>query len=197
MSPLHPQDHDLARRLLDGDDEACRELFDRQVPRLYRIVLGRLGGDEDAAEEIVQGTLVHALDRLASYRGEASLLTWLTTLALRRVASLERHPERRRVRVSISAEEGIVAVLDALETAERPEERALRHEVGRLVWATLDRLPPHYADVLRWKYVEDLSMAEIGDRLETGTVAVQSLLGRARKAFRDGFTTVAAALEAS
>ena len=62
-----------------------------------------------------------------------------------------------------------------------------RRELSRLVQATLDHLPGRYGDVLEWKYIQELSVAEIADRLGLGYKATESLLTRARQSFRDGF----------
>ena len=60
-----------------------------------------------------------------------------------------------------------------------------RREIVRLVQLTLDSLPAKYGDVLEWKYIHGLSVAEIAARLKMGSKAVESLLTRARQAFRD------------
>ena len=55
----------------------------------------------------------------------------------------------------------------------------------RIVEATLDSLPGRYGEVLEWKYIDGLSVAEIASRLDVGAKAAESLLTRAREAFRD------------
>jgi RNA polymerase sigma-70 factor (ECF subfamily) len=73
---------------------------------------------------------------------------------------------------------------------EGPEQQLERQDLARLVQLTLDYLPARYGDVLEWKYLQGLSMREIAERLDTTTKAVESLLTRARDAFRDGFATL-------
>jgi RNA polymerase sigma-70 factor (ECF subfamily) len=182
-------------RLLAGEEAAFAELFAVQVPRLFRTVLARVDGDADAAEEVVQAALVQALPKLHTWRGEASLLTWLTTFCLHDLSARFRRRRRLPRHVSLSEQDPeVAAALELLAAGGAgPEGEALRGEVRRLVAATLDRLPARYADVLEWKYAEGLSVAEIALRLETGAIAVQSLLARARAAFRDGFRAVGAA----
>ena len=63
-------------------------------------------------------------------------------------------------------------------------------ETRRLVQSVLDSLPARYGDVLEWKYVEGRSVEEIGVRLGIGHTAAQSILARARAAFRDALDTV-------
>lgn len=66
-------------------------------------------------------------------------------------------------------------------------------EIARFVQTTLDHLPSLYGDALEYKYVHGLSVKEIGERLDKSAKAVESILTRAREAFRDGFRTVAEA----
>ena len=54
----------------------------------------------------------------------------------------------------------------------------------------LDRLPANYGNALEWKYMEGSSVEEIGERLGIGTIAAQSLLARARVAFREALEQV-------
>ena len=63
-------------------------------------------------------------------------------------------------------------------------------ETRRLVQSVLDRLPARYGDVLEWKYIEGRSVEEIGELLGIGQTAAQSLLARARVAFREALETV-------
>jgi DNA-directed RNA polymerase specialized sigma24 family protein len=55
----------------------------------------------------------------------------------------------------------------------------------------LDHLPRHYDQVLEWKYIAGLSVNEIAQRMSMTTKAAESLLSRAREAFRDGFAELA------
>ena len=84
------------------------------------------------------------------------------------------------------------AALEAVEAPDRdnPVASLDREETARLVRSLLDRLPNRYGDVLEWKYVEGLSVEEIGEQLGIGQTAAQSLLARARVAFRAALETV-------
>jgi RNA polymerase sigma factor (sigma-70 family) len=75
-----------------------------------------------------------------------------------------------------------------------PERRVARAEVVGLVHAALDRLPPHYAQALEWKYLEGATMKEISARIDSTPKAVESLLTRARNAYRDALSALLAGL---
>ena len=70
-----------------------------------------------------------------------------------------------------------------------------RAPLEQVVQLTLDYLPDRYGKALELKYLEGLTVEEIAEQLGDGVVAVQSLLARARAAFRKGFAEVRRELE--
>jgi RNA polymerase sigma factor (sigma-70 family) len=89
---------------------------------------------------------------------------------------------------------GIRAALESIgAAAEAPDAGLARADTGRIVQLVLDHLPPRYSRALEWKYLEDLSVDDIAIRLQCSPKAAESLLTRARDAFRDAFATVQAA----
>jgi RNA polymerase sigma-70 factor (ECF subfamily) len=193
VKALQKRDRRLARRLLAGDERAFQEFFDSSFPGLYRFALVRLGHDAAAAEEVAQATLCAAIRKLGSYRGEAALFTWLCTFCRHEIAAHYRRIGREGPRLAPAEESPeIMGALDTLWNLaeENPEELFRRREMARFVQVTLDRLPRHYGDALEWKYIEDLPVREIAARLGLSPKAAESLLTRARQAFRDGFAVL-------
>jgi RNA polymerase sigma-70 factor (ECF subfamily) len=188
----HP-DHALVQRILAGDSAEFRTLFDRFFPRLYRFALARLGGDHDAATEVVQLTFCKAIERLDSYRGEAALYTWFCQICRNAITDYCRARKRQQQAVlSIEDQPDIRAVLEALSApaAEQPDMEAWRGDVLRLVQSTVDALPERYGEVLELKYVDGLSVRDIARRFGLGEKAAESLLTRARQAFREAIEEV-------
>ena len=174
----------LVQRMVRGDEAAFEEFFGANFGPLYRFALPRVGGDADTAEEVVQLALCKAVRKLATYRGEASLLTWLCTICRHEIHDwFER---KRRVPPMVDLVEDLPEVSAALDSLGALQQK----ETARLVQVVLDRLPSRYGDALEWKYIEGLSVAEIAERLGVATKAAESLLARARAAFRDAFSAV-------
>lgn len=180
----------MVQRMLRGDAGAFQEFFDGHFQRLYRFALARTG-DADLAEDVVQTTLINALRHLTSFRGDATLFTWLCTMCRReagaRLAERGRHP-------MLGLEEDVPEVRARLEAlaaaAARSDDDVARREIARLVHVALDVLPSRYGDVLEWKYLEGLPVSAIAARLQTTPKAAESLLTRARHAFREGFAAI-------
>lgn len=186
-------ERELVRRMLGGDEGAFDEFFADYFPRLFRFAILRLR-DPDAAEDIVQTSLMAAMRHLRSWRGEASLFTWLCTICRREIAAWQKRTSRR-VLVSIEDDDpGLRAALDSIgAAADAPDAEVARADTGRIVQLALDHLPPRYSRALEWKYLEELSVDDIAGRLQCTPKAAESLLTRARDAFRDAFAAVQAA----
>ncbi|NJD30683.1 MAG: RNA polymerase sigma factor [Gammaproteobacteria bacterium] len=186
-------DRELVQQMLAGDERAFSEFFGIYFPRVFRFALPRVNRNEDTAKDVVQATLIKAMRKLGDYRGEAAMFTWLCQICRREIADQVRSQRRHSDKVVLIEDSAEVrAALESIEApeADDPLKRCDGAELKRLVHAVLDRLPGRYGEALEWKYVEGRSVEEIGDLLGIGHTAAQSLLARARVAFRDGLEAV-------
>jgi RNA polymerase sigma-70 factor (ECF subfamily) len=182
----HSADLELVGRMLAGDEEAFEMFGERFFKMLYRFVFARLR-DGDLTREIVQSATAKALAKLATYRGEAALLTWLCSCCRNEILMHFRQRKTAPVALELS---------DEMEPDQGdPETALLKRESAHLVHMALDGLPERYARALEWKYLDCISVNEIAWRLGVGPKAAESLLTRARQAFRTGYESLQAALK--
>jgi RNA polymerase sigma-70 factor (ECF subfamily) len=167
-------DVELLSAVARGEPASVRVLLDDHLPVVYGFVLARVGGDEAVAEDLMQETLIEGVKSAHSFRGESSLATWLCAIARRRVA---RHYERERKQEA--AARGLELVRDEPEP-DLEAEWQRRDEVIRALGA----LSAMHRQVLVLKYLDGLSVEEIGHEIGRPRVQVQSLLQRARESFR-------------
>ncbi len=192
MKLLH-SDKLIAKRLMRGDERAFREVFDDFFPKLYRYAIARVDGNADEATEIVQQTFCRAFERIDSYRGEASLYGWMCSICRNALIDRARRQQREYRNLAFHEAEEIIheiAEVMCAPTADQPENAAARGNLQQLIQATLDHLPAHYGDVLEWKYIEGLTVDEIAERLTVGSKAAESMLTRARQAFRKAIASI-------
>lgn len=184
-------DRQLVDRLLRGDARAFDQFFNEYYPKLFRFVKRRVPGDAAMAEDVAQATICRALESLRTWRGEAALMTWLCTLC-RRELSARWRDARPYAAAPVLAEDDpeVRAALESLLATENCDPLLLagQEELRASICAALDYLPAPYADILEWKYARDMSVAEIAQRLGRSAKATESLLTRAREAFRETFT---------
>lgn len=184
---------ELIRGMLAGEERAFNAFFENYFPRVYRFALPRLGGDVEAAKEVVQSTMIKAIRNIAAYRGDAAMFTWICQICRRQIVDYLRAHRRQSERVVlIDDSPELQAVLESVAgpLESEPSHRYSRVQTRELIQSVLDRLPSRYGDVLEWKYVEGRSVEEIGKRLGVGHIAAQSMLARARTAFREALETV-------
>lgn len=183
----------IVRRLLEGDEATFASIFDGYFPRLYRFTLARLDGDADEARDVVQQSLCKAFERLDTYRGEASLYGWMLSICRNTLIDRARRQSTRPMHVSLGdANDSFEAIAAALRAPDdqQPENRTARIELLQIIQQTLDYLPSHYGNVLEWKYIEENSVKDIAEKLEIAPKAAESLLTRARHAFREAMLTL-------
>lgn len=193
-------DSDWRRRALSGEPAAVQLLADSALLPLFRFCFHRVGGDRHKCEEVVQETLLRALRELDRYepeRGGNHIFPWLTGLArneISRVLGRDKHAASLEVLWN-RMDRDLRAIFARLEQEPFPDELMERDETRAMVNATMAQLPPHYRQALEAKYVEGRSMREMA-AAEGGTEkAVESLLTRARQAFRDTFLALTRNLE--
>jgi RNA polymerase sigma-70 factor (ECF subfamily) len=186
-------DRELADRMLAGDQAAFSEFFETHFSRVYRFALPRVAGNEDAAREAVQRAMIKAMRKLSAWRGEATLFTWLCQICRREIFDQARSNRRRADNVVLI--EDSAEVRQALEFIEAPAStdplrQCSRQDLQRIIQAVLDRLPDRYGEALELKYIEGCSVEEISKTMGIGPTAAQSLLARARTAFREALEAV-------
>jgi RNA polymerase sigma-70 factor, ECF subfamily len=168
----------LRSAVLAGNEDAWRTWYDESFDALYRYVRWRCGGRRDWADGIVQETWLTAVRRVRRFDPrKGSFLAWLRGVA----ANLLRNDLRKRRRLpkcQQSADERI----DKTSQTKSPGEDWQREEE---VAAALNALADREEAVLRAKYLEGLSVAEIASARGETPKAVESLLSRARQAFRE------------
>jgi len=166
---------DLCGRVARGDEGAFEELVSLYQSRVVRLAHRLLGWNADV-DDVTQEVFLTVLRKCGSFRGEASLWTWLTTITLNRCRS---HHRRLLLRAKLSSLLPFAGL-----SAGRPEEAALSDELSREVRSAVAALPVRDREVVVLFYLERKSAAEIGRLVGSSTNAVEVRLHRARERLR-------------
>ena len=192
-------DEELVAALVEGDDAALGELYDRHADSLFRTALLRLG-DRGLAEEVLQDTYLALWNRAQLFdRNQGSVIGWLSTIARNRAIDRLRSSARRPAPIALSglvapsvdpssaddARDAILASatpISGVTAAPDPETEVDIAELRREVEHSLADIPEQERQVLTLAYYDQLSQSEIAARLSwpLGTVKTRTRRALAR-----------------
>jgi RNA polymerase sigma-70 factor (ECF subfamily) len=168
---------ELVARCRAGDQAAFHELVEAHHARVYRTAFAVIG-DAHAAAEVEQEAFVKAWQGLPTFRGDATLATWLTRLALNAARD---HLRRRRTRALL---QGVFQSFHS-----RRENLFERVEDRDELQRALLRLSPPLRHVVALRYGVELSPREIAEVLGCPEGTVKSRLNAALRKLREMLET--------
>jgi RNA polymerase sigma-70 factor (ECF subfamily) len=186
-TPLEALDEQGLVELARGHNgEAIRIIIRRYNRRLYRVARGVLGNDSEA-EDVVQETYFRAFTKLDRFRGESSLSTWLTRIALNEALG-----RKRRVRPMLA-----LSVLDeppwhaaiipfpSGSTQVDPERSVAQREIRGILERAIDDLPRVFRAVFVLRVIEGMNIEETACLLDIKPETVKTRLHRARRLLQE------------
>jgi RNA polymerase sigma-70 factor (ECF subfamily) len=166
----------LRDAVLRGDEEAWRVFHDQCFDSIYAFIDFRTGHRQDLTEEVAQECWMIAVRRIERFDpARASFENWMRGIAAN---VLRNHWRTRKGTENIEAAEAVSMNSDA----------GSRIELAEQIGMALTALPDRYRTVLHAKYEDKLSVIEIARKWGESPKAVESLLTRARGAFRKAYT---------
>ena len=177
-------DTDLVTCVQAGDREAFRHLMTRSNQRLFRMARGVLNDDAEA-EDAVQAAYVDAYAKLDTFRGESSVLTWLTRIVLNEAYGRlrQRHPTVAVEQLEVAQMEP-GRILSFPTRNDEPAASAARDQIRRLLERAIEQLPEPFRLVFVMREIEDCSVEETAVALDLRPETVKTRLHRARRLLR-------------
>jgi RNA polymerase sigma-70 factor (ECF subfamily) len=166
----------LAKAIHDKDRKATGEFVETYADPIYAYVAHRLYPNADQAEDLVQEIFLAALQNIANYTGKASLASWLFGIARHKVDDYYRLKLRNALLDDIDLVD-VQAGVDLVELAEKGD-------VQRRALETLGRMREDYSLLLRWRYWDLKSAAEMAALTGRTEKSIERALARARAQFR-------------
>ena len=166
-------DSQWLRQCREGDPLAIERLVQTHQTEVYRLALSILD-DPDEAEDAAQEVFVSALRSLDSFRGDASLKTWLFSITINVCRSrYQRDKSRARLR----------QVLQSLFRSDQtgPESEAIQHEADSALWQAVRALDEKHRIPVILRYYHELPIDEIAEMLGVPIGTVHSRLNHARE----------------
>jgi len=166
----------LIRRIAAGDQLAMRTLFARHRIPLYRWLL-RIVRDETLAEDLLSDVFLDVWRQAGSFRGDASVSTWLLAIARYKALSA------RRARADAELDARIASSI--ADPADNPEAALQKRSRSEVLKDSLARLSPEHGEVIDLVYYHGKSVKEVADIVGIGEATVKTRMFYARKKLAD------------
>jgi RNA polymerase sigma-70 factor, ECF subfamily len=179
-------DIELAQRCRNGDAAAFEELYRAHAGRLYSLVF-RMAGSTAEAEDLLQEVFLHAHRKLASFRGDSTLGTWLYRLAVNHCLDFLRGRQAKMTRSTDSFDD---------EGADEPAAAApaVPAAISRLdLERSIARLPPGCRAAFILHDVEGFEHQEVATMLGVSEGTSKSQVHKARMKLRAMLSATATA----
>jgi RNA polymerase sigma-70 factor (ECF subfamily) len=173
-------DAELIQRVLRGDPAAERELYDTHVDRVYRLAF-RMTGEEELAREFTQDAFVRAFQRLAEFRGDSALSTWLHAIAVSVILNGLRKVKRFRQREVDIEHVSVFAV----------EPAPVEPRLAQRLKGAIEALSQRNRMVFVMHDIEGFTHEEIGSTLRMAVGTSKATLFRARAKLREQLADLA------
>ena len=174
---VEPSERELVARARVGDADAFGEIVRRLEPRVAATVIGMLGPGPDA-EDIGQETFIRLYRALPEFRGDSSLASYVTRIAINLCQDERRRRKRQSDVFTATAREAVDRVADPGTLRDRLAERDL-------VQHGLQELPTEYREVVVLRLIDGLSTRETAQILNLPEGTVTSRLARGQMRLRD------------
>lgn len=177
------EDNKIIKRCQRGDKRAFEELITKYHPYVYRFLL-KLLGDDDLAEDMTQETFIKVIRNIDKFDiyGSASFSTYIITLS--KNCYIDHYRRQKKTMNNVEFNENLNLQYENLEEIVLDKLEAERAE------AYLDKLPEEQRMVIKMKYIEGLTLKEIGEQLELEPKTIKSRIHngmvRLRKLFEGG-----------
>ena len=178
-------DAELVRRALAREEAAVRAIMQSNNRRLFRLARGILRNNSEA-EDVVQETYVRAFTHLEQFRGDSSLSTWLSRIAMNEALGRLRR-QRPGVEWTSQASGAPEAeiIQFPLSSAVDPEKSMAQRQIQQVVEHAVDELPEAFRLVFIARVIEGMNIEETAETLGLKPETVKTRLHRARTMLRD------------
>jgi len=182
---------ELIIRAQSGDFKAFSRLIESRKDKIYRLAM-KLTGNRDDAEDIVQDTLMKAIDAIDKFRMESSFGTWLYTIALNNIRAHAGDKKREALRPIDDYLPGSHSESTSKELFDwgDPHQQFERKRLNDMIETALAELPLKYSAPFTLRYIEDMPVKEVARVLDLSLSAAKSRILRARLALREKLSNV-------
>src|SRR5580765_8242329 len=181
---------DLLARLQSGEEGALADLADAYSSKIYQLAFRYLRNKEDA-EEVTQDVLFKVYRKVATFRGDAALSSWIYRITFNaamsrlRTARYQRSQDEDRMTPSPGGDEaGTPPAADVADWSDLADEQVLRSQLRQRVFNAILMLPAIYRAPVMLRDIQGMSTEEASAMLKVKDQTLKSRLHRGRLILR-------------
>ena len=160
----------------EGDQHAFRYLLEFFWNDVYGFMLQRTQ-NENEAEDLTIRCFGKAFEKIMTYNEAYGFKTWLTTIA----KNLHIDQLRKKSNTNITTKASQEVAQKIADSAPSPEDDLIRKQRLETLLNTIKNLKPRYREVIQLKYLQELSIKQMAEKLNSSESTVKVKLMRARK----------------
>ncbi|NSL53333.1 RNA polymerase sigma factor SigW [Calidifontibacillus erzurumensis] len=172
------------KQVKKGDQNAFSEIVELFKDKVFQLCYRMVGNRHDA-EDIAQEAFIRAYINIHTYDMNRKFSTWLYRIATN--LSIDRLRKRKPdyfLDAEIEGTEGLTMYSQIPSDDLKPEEMVESLEFQEWIQKEINELPVSYRSVIVLKYIEELSLKEIGEILDLPIGTVKTRIHRGREALR-------------
>jgi len=178
------RDYNLVQLALEkGDQKAYADLMNNYRDSLFFMML-KMTNDATDADDLTIEAFGKAFKNLSQYTPDFAFSTWLFKIATNNCIDFIRKKKKMTFSMNIgfdSNEEGTEIAHNIPSETLDPEEKFIENQKIKLMRDIVERLKPHYRDLIKLRYFEEYSYEEISEALDLPLGTVKAQLFRARE----------------
>jgi len=172
----------LVNQVKDGDRNAFREIVEDNKKKIFYLAYDLTGSLQDA-EDLSQDVFIKAFRSMHTFKGEASISTWLYRITLNTFLDQKRRKSYETERNQHTLDEHLAAepVFNGNHTTLNPETYAESQQMQMHIEQALEHLSPRERSVFIMRHLQGMSGKTVGELLSISEGTVKSLMSRAIK----------------
>ena len=192
MEELDPSDNLTTKAVYDykliqlalhkGDQKAYAELLQRYRESVYFTML-RMCNNKDDADDLTIEAFGRAFKRLDQYTPTYAFSTWLFKIASNNAIDFLRNKKKNTalsLDTKMENDEGQEFSKNIKSQTLDPEEHIIKKQRVEMLRDVVERLKPHYKELVKMRYFDEMSYEEIAVKMELPVGTVKAQLFRAR-----------------
>lgn len=181
QSKKYKQNNDLVivNAAINGDQKAYSKLMDLHWASIETLFSLKLNGKEDI-EDLTIATFSKAFDKLETYKDSYAFSTWLQTIANNTLIDFYRKRQQKTVSIDLDNDDEDRYSMDIIDVNLGPEDNLIQKQKNKQIADLVQELKPHYRELIIMRYLQEMTYAEIAQRLKLPLGTVKAKLYRAK-----------------